>query len=190
MKKAVFSSEEALRVAWQTDRKTALLQLHQWNKNGDLVRIKRGVYAFSEQSPNTAQLLPLLYAPSYISLEYALHFYGLLPDVVFTITAVSPRGTRKFQTPFGAFAFHKIQPQLFWGYDPETLMGEREKVLLDYFYLKGEHLKANPQFWEEQRFQNLEEIDFEKAERYAQHFQSKKINSLLFSLKEFSHGTT
>lgn len=185
MVKPFFSVEEARRVAFETPPATLGLQLHQWTAAGDLVRFKRGVYGFPGEVADKIALVPELYGPAYVSLESALHAYGLLPDVVFSVTLVTPRLTRRFTTPVGEFVFHHIKPTLFWGYDPQTLMGEREKVLVDYFYFNSARLTPARDFWREMRWQNLDQVNFRQARQIAKKFGSKKVTRLLESLAEF-----
>lgn len=58
-----------------------------------IVRIKKGLYLFGEpfrRVPYCRELLAnLMYGSSYISLEYALHHYGLVPEWVETVTSVA-----------------------------------------------------------------------------------------------------
>jgi hypothetical protein len=137
---------------------------------------------------NKIEVARVIYGPAYVSLEYALHFYGLLPDVVFALTLVTPRITRDFKTPVGEFIYHKIRSDLFWGYDPTTLMGEREKVLIDYLYLYSGRLVPKVDFWESLRWQNLGEVDFKKAKLFAKKFNSKKVIHLMESLETYGKG--
>lgn len=190
MQKPLFSVEEACLLGWEQSPAVLKLQLHQWAKTGDLVRLKRGVYGFPEQIKDKTDVARVLYGPAYVSLEYALHQYGLLPDVVFAFTLVGPKGTKKFLTPFGLFIYRKIRKDLFWGYDPITLMGEREKALVDYFYLNGAKLFPKADFWETGRWQNLETIDFEKARSYAHRSKEGKVLRLIESLEQYgrNHG--
>lgn len=191
MLKPVFTLEEARTVAWETNPRTLALELHQWSQRGDLIGLKRGVYAYPEKLTSRAEVARFLYAPSYISLEYALHHYGLIPDVVFTVTLVTPKTTRTLCSPIGDFVYRHLKPSLFWGYHPETGMGEKEKVILDTFYLEGKRLKPTEEFWEAFRWQNLKEVDFGKLKKMALKFQTKKVTRLADSLESYAknHGS-
>ncbi|MDO8644292.1 MAG: hypothetical protein Q7S00_04910 [bacterium] len=191
MIKPVFSVEEAMRVAFATNPNTLKLQLHQWTESGDLVRLKRGLYTFPDKQVSRTEIAKVLYSPCYISLEYALNFYAFLPDVVFQMTLVTPKTTRKLVTPSGLFIYHRIKPDLFWGFDPSTLMGEKEKVILDYLYLNSGRLHPLDDFWRQERWQNLETVDFRKALRWAPKF-SKKTAVLVKSLRDYwgKNGST
>jgi predicted transcriptional regulator of viral defense system len=186
MQKSVFSTQEAQLVAFDTSPNTLKLQLHQWVKSRDLVPVKRGLYAFSDSQVDKVEIARALYSPCYISLEYALNTYGLIPDIPFLMTLVTPKTTRRFETPYGRFVYRKIKRKAFFGFNPETLMADKEKALVDYLYLNSKQLVPEPVFWKELRLQNLEELDFDKAARFAEQFGSKKLSRLLGSIRDYA----
>ena len=47
----------------------------------------------------------LLFGPSYISLEYALSHYNMIPERTKTVTSVTPKRKKDFTTPFGRFVY-------------------------------------------------------------------------------------
>lgn len=185
MPKAVFSTAEAFRLAWATKAQTVRLQLHQWSRAGHLLHLKRGVYAFSGRVLEQSDAARLLYAPAYISMESALHFHSLIPDVVFAMTLVTPKTTRRFQTPLGQFIYRHIQPKLFFGFNPETLMAEKEKALADFFYLESGNLSPTPECFDEMRWQNLKSLDFKKLTAYGKKTGVKKVEKLIAYLKNY-----
>jgi len=81
-------------------------------KKGTIVRIKKGLYIFGEafrRRPYSKELLAnLIYGPSYISLEYALQYYGMIPEQVEAVTSVTSGRSRKFSTPSGLFTYRQI----------------------------------------------------------------------------------
>lgn len=186
MKKSIFTKAEAQVVAFDTAPNTLKLQLHNWVKSNDLVAIKRGLYAFSDKRIDKVEVARNLYSPCYVSLESALNIYGLIPDVPFSMTLVTPKATRKFNTPYGQFVYRKLKKKAFFGFDPKTLIAEKEKALVDYLYLNGRRLLPRVDFWEELRLQNLSEVDFDKALKYAQRFNSSKLIKLVRSVKEYA----
>ena len=188
MKKPCFTFEEARLVAFETPVAVLRLQLHQWTESHELTRLKRGVYCFPERVHDQVEMARVLYAPSYISLESALNYYGLIPDVTFALTLVTTKATRRIVTPLGRFEYHRIHPDLFWGFNSKTLMGEKEKVLIDYCYLNGAILKPDPRFWEALRLQNLHLLDFNKLKAYAARLRSSKTQNLISSIVEY-YGT-
>lgn len=77
--------------------------------NREIIRIKKGFYAFPEylrRAPlNPCVLANMLYGPSYVSADYALSYYGLIPERVEVITSMTKGRTRVFYTPFGDFKY-------------------------------------------------------------------------------------
>lgn len=186
MQKGVFSWEEAKIMAFGTTPAVLKLELHKWTKSGDIISIRRGIYAFSDSKPLIQEISVALCQPCYISTDSALNFYGLLPDVVFGTTLVTTKTTRKFNTPFGQFSYQKIKKETFFGFDTKTLMAEREKAVVDYLYLNRNSFSADAGFWAELRWQNLNELNFKKAFFFAEKFRVKKLDILLRSLKDYA----
>jgi len=124
------------------DEKPSLIkiQLGRFTKKKYITSIKRGWYCFDPHNIDELRLASFLYQPSYISLESALNYYGLIPDIPQTVTSLSPTTTKSIKNQFGNFFYTKIKQTLFWGYDKITdeniLMAKKEKALLDYFYIR------------------------------------------------------
>ena len=87
------------------DRVTALL------RSGAIIRVKKGLYVFGEpyrKKPYCRELLAnLAYGPSFVSLDYALGYYGLIPERVETVTSVTTGRARHFETPVGRFVYRQ-----------------------------------------------------------------------------------
>ena len=127
--------------------KSALLrtQLHRWCRAGKLVSLRQGLYVFgsdySRGPINPAVLAGTIYSPSYLSLQWALGFYGMIPERVVTFTSVTTRQTAHFVNALGTFDYRHVQPDLFRAFQPvrmgagEVWMATPEKALLDYWYL-------------------------------------------------------
>lgn len=81
-------------------------------KAGDLVRVKKGIYIFGPRHRRRAYsreiLANLLYGPSCLSLEYALHHHGLIPEQVESLTSVTTGRARTFSTPVGVFSYSRV----------------------------------------------------------------------------------
>lgn len=81
-------------------------------RQGIIIRVKKGVYVFGEnirKKPVCMELLAnLIYGPSYISLDYALQYHGLIPERITTITSVTTGRSRIFDTPLGRFDYRMI----------------------------------------------------------------------------------
>ncbi|EFK96155.1 conserved hypothetical protein [sediment metagenome] len=83
-------------------------------KSGAIIRVKKGLYVFgpkySRQPFSRETLANLIYGPSYISLEYALSFYGMIPERVEMVTSVTSKRNKLFKTPAGIFSYAYITP--------------------------------------------------------------------------------
>ena len=70
---------------------------------GIIVRVKKGLYIFGEKwrrKPFSREILAnLLYGPSCVSLDYALHYHGLIPERVEAVTSVTTKRGARFNTP-------------------------------------------------------------------------------------------
>lgn len=115
-------------------------QLSMWQKQGYITKLKNGVYIFNDALAKTSpeEIALFLYEPSCVSLEKALSIYGIIPEMVYATTSVTPKTTRRFKNKLGIFIFKHIQPNLFFGYGKAKngiLMADPEKALLDLLYL-------------------------------------------------------
>ena len=120
-----------------------LIQLSRWAKRGELVRLKQGLYQFSDRLVDEFTLAGYLYSPSYISLETALNNQGIIPDISLNVTSVSPTTTKIIKTVRGNFLYSKIQPPFFFGWQTvkdasgfHYQIALPEKALLDWVYLR------------------------------------------------------
>lgn len=81
-------------------------------RRGVILRVKKGLYVFGDRyrrHPYSKELLAnLIYGPSYVSLDYALAFHGLIPERVEALTSVTPNRSRRFVTPVGLFVYRQI----------------------------------------------------------------------------------
>ena len=86
-------------------------------RKGSIVRIKKGLYIFGDEyrrRPFSREILAnLIYGPSYISLDYALQHYGLIPERVESVTSVTTGRSRRFSTPVGLFTYRMISLEAF-----------------------------------------------------------------------------
>lgn len=121
-----------------------LKNLSRWQKKGYLVKLRNGLYTFPEHTQKhgfNMYVANKMYQPSYISLHYALNFYGIIPEVINKVTSVSTLKSNQFDNSIGEFSFQSIQPKLFFGYETkktdsfDLLMACPEKALIDFFYL-------------------------------------------------------
>ncbi len=83
--------------------------LHRYKKRQFIAQIKRGLYVFPDFLPPDPYIANKLYSPSYVSLEFALSYHGIIPETVYEITSVTPKSTRRFETLGKIFSYRKIK---------------------------------------------------------------------------------
>lgn len=81
-------------------------------REGSIIRVKKGLYVFGDkyiQKPRSLEILAnLIYGPSYLSFEYALSFYGLIPERVYEVSSATINRTKSFDTPLGLFSYTHV----------------------------------------------------------------------------------
>lgn len=157
--------------------------LYRRYKSGDLIRLKRGLYMLAlHPVSNYFYLANKLYEPSYISLESALSFHGLIPETVYQVTSATTKKTKIFNVQEIVFSYHHIKKEAFTGYAPlpyqgtTIFMADPEKALADYLYLaalRGEKFSRPT----ERIFERLrtEKLNKAKALKYAELFSDKRL---------------
>ena len=111
-------------------------KLSRMAKSGESFPITKGIYEMNPHTP--AYLLAgSIYGPSYISFEYALSFYGLIPEAVYTVTSATfeKKKKKKFETAFGTFSYRDVPSKAF-------PLGIRLIQEGEYFYRIAEPEKA------------------------------------------------
>ncbi len=84
-------------------------------KNEELIRLKNGFYLITEKiTYGSAKVIPfeqvanLLYGPSYVSMEWALSFYGMIPERVHTVTNMTLGRNKEYHTSVGDFSYFTL----------------------------------------------------------------------------------
>lgn len=78
-------------------------------EEGKLIRLKRGMYIVSPSVSKKLLSIELIanhiYGPSYVSMESALRYYGLIPEQVFTTRSITTNRSKKFENTLGSFEY-------------------------------------------------------------------------------------
>lgn len=169
------------------------VQISRWVTSGKLIQVRRGVYLISEPYRKIEIYEPYLASivkkPSYISLEKALEYHGLIPEAVAKYTSLTTKRPGLFVSQAGVFEYRHIKQSLFWGYKSVTVnkqtgfFASPEKALLDYFYFNG--VEATTNSLEEMRFQNLEMVNLSILDQYAQRFNKPGVLRVAGILKKY-----
>lgn len=102
---------------------------------GDLVRIKKGLYIQSSRGIvlySKEILANMIYGPSYISFEYALSYYNLIPEGVTEITSSTTGKSKFFNTTVGRFSYvHFPGAYYSFGFGRSLINDERAFLIAD-----------------------------------------------------------
>jgi len=172
-------------------------RINEWKDKNYIRKITNNFYVFSEYNQSEDDLYFIankLHSPSYISLESALSYHGLIPEGVFDITSVSPVKTRRIPASLYIkhldFLYLKIKKEYFFGYviqkykNRSFLIADPEKALLDSVYLLN--LKREEDL-KEMRFNRERLIPIVKSRRmnkYLKILNSKIITNRIKILKK------
>jgi predicted transcriptional regulator of viral defense system len=111
-------------------------------KQGKYIPIVKGLYETNHTVPGYL-LAGSIYGPSYLSFEFALAYYGLIPEAVYTFTSATFEKRKKkiFKTAFGVFTYRDIPaPAYSYGVNIRVegaysyIIASPEKALCDQLY--------------------------------------------------------
>lgn len=161
-------------------------------KKGKLISLKRGLFETDETTPGFV-LANAIQGPSYLSYEYALSFYGMIPERVMTYTsAVFGRNkTIEYKNQFGVFNYRDVPAAVFpYYYTREIydnrpyLIATKEKALCDQLS-KVSPIRGIKDF-QEYLFDGLRldedifmELDFVKIKRIAPMYHRTNLDQLV-----------
>lgn len=173
-------------------------QLNRWQKKRLIIKLKRGVYLFNKNDrKNDTSLIFVanqLYTPSYVSLEFALSYYGLIPERTVDLTCVSTKKTIRFKNELGVFIYQHVKPCAFRGFKLSKdkcglplLLAEPEKAVADFLYLNLNRFKSDvkEKFKVSYRFQNMESLSQKRLIELAKSFESERLMRLIKSFSGF-----
>ena len=166
-------------------------------KSGTIIRVKKGLYTFGpeyNQVPIRKEVLAnLIYGPSCISLEYALSYHGLIPERVETVTSVTPKRDKEFNTPLGRFTYryltaekypHGIE-QVWLDKNHPILIASPEKALCDYIVLnkiESDDFQAQEFLQSDLRIDNWKQFDANTLRGLNKFYRNKNIELIVEAL--------
>jgi predicted transcriptional regulator of viral defense system len=178
----VFSA--ALLQTGDVSRRELSIQLSRWVRSGRLIQLRRGVYAiarpYRQVEPHPFLVANALRKNSYVSLQSALAFHGLIPEHVPACTSVTTGRSEKLETPMGTYIYKRAKPDYLFGFrqmevasNQFAFVADPEKALLDLVYVtKG----AQATFYlRELRLQHTDAISGETLEELAARMNTPKL---------------
>ena len=185
------------------DVKTKFAKVAQLERAGEIIRLRRNLFVVNPEEtgmPLSSGLIANhLLAPSYVSMQTALRYYGLIPEAVYTTQSMTLKHSRSFDTPVGRFEYKNMSREAFsigiTSINMQSyafLMATPEKALCDLIAnspkVNLRYLKDVENYLEEDIRMEIEDfrnMDISIFERYAQvGKKSKSIETLIKYLRK------
>lgn len=194
----IFTSAD-LEVLCNVSRQQAKYFLETQTKQGLFERLKNGLYALKTDIPAEQEIANALYRPSYISFEYALAYWKLIPEMPYAVTSATTMPTRDFVVAQKSFSYYTIQRAAYTGYilchvstisekynnvhfsetdnDPSAtfLIAEPEKALADFLYF----VALGKKMPNDRLSINTTQIDAQKLLGYGRLYHRKSLLELI-----------
>lgn len=148
-------------------------------KKGVYAKIKRGLYFDKNLKPSELEIANKMYSPSYISFEYALSYYGIIPETVYSVTSATSKTSREFNVLNIAYNFYHLKRELFFGYETKNINGqliyiaEPEKAFIDYLYFIDLRKKALSDRID------IKKLNYDKILKFSKIFKRASLNNLI-----------
>ena len=158
------------------NQQTLYKKIARLEHNQIITKLIKGKYRFLLSKSNDFLVANFLYNPSYISLESALSFHGIITAFAYQITSITVKPTRTFEIEGKEFTYSHLAPALFWGYEKKEdfLIADPAKALLDYIYLGTKGLR-NLVFDE----MDLTPINRGQLASYSKQYHNPRISSII-----------
>jgi len=123
-------------------------------KYKDIYRLKNGLYVsadFLDKNKNDISysfyLANILRTPSYVSSWVALQYYNLTTEAIYSITSITQKVTRQYQTKAGNFAYQSINKELFSDFSLakgkfDFFIASPSKALFDLLYFRTNQFRG------------------------------------------------
>lgn len=194
----LFTISELRLILGKKFNKTLQIQLKQWVGLNYLLKLRRSLYLLNRkdivQGIDPAYLASKIYTPSYVSLEYALSSYGIIPEAVNIITSITTRKTATFKNYFGTYLYRHIKNKAFCGFKLKKYdflsyqIATKEKALVDYFYLNQNKIVLTDKFWDSMRFNLDKSFSLENLKYYSQFFENKKLDKIVSDFIKYARS--
>ncbi len=138
-----------------------------------LIRLKKGLYVVSPNVSKRRLITELIanhiYGPSYVSMESALRYYGLIPESVYTVKSMTLKRSRSFENTIAKFDYthcscdyYSVGLNLIENTDYSFIIASPEKALCDLIAytpkLKPRFVKSTLKFLEEDLRLDMDEF--------------------------------
>jgi len=123
-----------LLTSWLKDYKRPNDKINALKSQGVLEPIKKGLYIAGPKiqsgKPESSLMANHILGPSYVSMDTALSYYGLIPERVYETASMTTKTSREFNTPMGLFTYtHLPLPYYSFGLNMIKLSPEQYAII-------------------------------------------------------------
>lgn len=151
-----FSKDSVHQLGRQLGLKDATVDTYisRFLKYKEIYRLKNGLYVsadFFDKNKNDISysfyLANIIRTPSYVSSWTALQYYNLATEAIHSITSVTPKVTRDYQTKAGNFSYQSINKDLFSDFSLtkgtfDFFIASPAKALFDVLYFRTRQFRG------------------------------------------------
>ena len=151
-------------------------------KYKEMYRLKNGLYVsadfFDKNRADVSYsfyLANVIRTPSYVSSWAALQYYNLTTEVIYSVTSITPKVTRGYQTKAGNFTYQSINRELFSGFSLakgkfDFFIASPSKALFDLLYFRTRQFRGvspkNIKALAEELRIDLDEMDINEQKKF------------------------
>jgi hypothetical protein len=162
----------------QRKRSDTAQSAKQYARSGDLVRIRRGIYALPGAKLVPSEIARKLVAPSYLTGESVLKKSGMSFQLSSHITSAA-LVSRQIALDDHTYVYYKLNDQIFFNPLGVTAgIASPERAVADLIYISGGRYQ----------FEDLSNIDWEKLRVIGQIYSKKSVLNNIAKLKELYAG--
>ena len=191
--------ETGFLLAGEVDPADVRRQLSRWVKGGRLLQVRRGLYAlappYRKVTPHPFVVANRLVRGSYVSLQSALAYHGLIPEHVPVTTSMTTGRPQRRENPLGSFEYHHVRKALLTGYRLESVGGGQEALVATPAKALADLVGLVPgagsrTYLSELRLQGLERIDIRELMGHPILGDRPKIQRVLRNLTALAEERT
>lgn len=134
----LFTVHDVVKLFNVQNRNTLKHLLMRLTKDKIIEQLARGKYIFlhGQKQASDFEIANFLIQPSYISLESALSFYGMIEQFPYQVISITIKKTKKLKCRGKIFSYSKIKKEYFKDFTKHGnyLIATKEKALFDFAY--------------------------------------------------------
>lgn len=161
-------------------RMSAIVQASRLVKQGVLISAGRNRFIVAIKPIDWLAVAVAMYAPSYISFETALNYYGIIDQIPQPIYLCTSRRTLTVEIASREFVYRTLAGSLYFGFSRQanTIMAEPEKAVLDQLYFNRRGLVS---FHPDEM--KLDKLDWKRLNEFSTYFPKSIQRKLAFLQK-------